>query len=55
MAAPEPEVAAPSAADARAAQKRRNTVLALTLIGFVVLVFLITVVQLRGGVLQRPL
>jgi len=54
MAAPE-QTPAPVAVDARAAQKRRNTVLALTLIGFVVLVFLITVVQLRGGVLQRPL
>lgn len=38
-----------------AARKRRNLVLALCIGAFVVLVFVITIAQLKGGVLERPL
>jgi hypothetical protein len=37
------------------ARRGRNVALALGLIIFVVLVFLVTVVKLGGNVLQRPL
>jgi hypothetical protein len=37
------------------ARKRRNLWLALSVGAFVVLVFLITVVKLQAGVLERPL
>jgi hypothetical protein len=40
--------------EADAARRRRNLVLALTLAGFVALVFVITLVRLKGGVLERP-
>lgn len=38
-----------------AARKRRNLWIALSVGAFVVLVFLITVVKLQAGVLERPL
>jgi hypothetical protein len=38
-----------------AARKRRNLWIALGVGAFVVLVFLITVVKLQAGVLERPL
>ena len=44
---------APSAAES-AARKRRNVALALALLGFVALVFVITLVRLQGNVLNRP-
>ena len=37
------------------ARKRRNLWIALAVAAFVVLVFAITVAQLQGGVLDRPL
>jgi hypothetical protein len=37
------------------ARKRRNLWIALSVGAFVVLVFLITVVKLQAGVLERPL
>jgi hypothetical protein len=38
-----------------AARKRRNVFIALAIIGFVLLVFAITLTQLQAGVLERPL
>lgn len=38
-----------------AARKRRNVILAIAIAAFVVLVFAITMVQLKAGVLERPL
>lgn len=38
-----------------AAQKRRNLWLALSIAGFVLLVFFITLARLKAGVLDRPL
>jgi hypothetical protein len=46
---------APLSPEARAAQTRRNKAIALALVAFVVVVFLITVVRLGPGVLNRPL
>lgn len=37
------------------ARKRRNLWIALALIGFVALVFLVTVAKMKAGVLDRPL
>jgi hypothetical protein len=37
------------------ARKRRNLVLALSIAGFMLLVFFITLAQLKAGVLDRPL
>ncbi|MGE0829849.1 MAG: hypothetical protein AB7O04_10920 [Hyphomonadaceae bacterium] len=37
------------------ARKRRNLWIALALVAFIALVFLITITQLRAGVLERPL
>lgn len=44
---------APSASES-AARKRRNVALAIALLGFVALVFVITLVRLQGNVLNRP-
>jgi len=38
-----------------AARKRRNMFIALAIGAFIALVFAITMVQLQGGVLERPL
>lgn len=38
-----------------AARKRRNVIIALSVVAFVVLVFAITLVQLKAGVLDRAL
>lgn len=38
-----------------AARKRRNLWLALSVGGFMLLVFFITIARLQGGVLERPL
>jgi hypothetical protein len=38
-----------------AARKRRNLWLALSIAGFVLLVFFITLAKLQAGVLDRPL
>jgi hypothetical protein len=38
-----------------AARKRRNLWLALSIAGFVLLVFFITLARLKAGVLDRPL
>lgn len=45
----------PDAPEADRARKRRNLILGAALVAFVVLVFLITLVQLQGAVLDRPL
>jgi hypothetical protein len=45
------EPAAPPS-DPRAAQKRRNRVLALLLIGFVLLIFVVTLVRLKSSSLD---
>lgn len=37
------------------ARRRRNLWIALALVAFMVLVFVITLAQLRGGVMDRPL
>ncbi|MBL8549215.1 MAG: hypothetical protein JNJ73_04475 [Hyphomonadaceae bacterium] len=37
------------------ARKRRNLMLALALVGFIALVFIITLAKLKAGVLVRPL
>ncbi len=37
------------------ARKRRNVWIAVSLFGFMVLVFLITLTQMKAGVLNRPL
>lgn len=37
------------------ARKRRNVWIALAIVAFIVLVFAITLVQLQGNVLERPL
>ncbi|MGE0044970.1 MAG: hypothetical protein AB7J28_03350 [Hyphomonadaceae bacterium] len=37
------------------ARKRRNMWIALSLIAFMALIFIITLAQLRAGVLDRPL
>jgi hypothetical protein len=37
------------------ARKRRNLVIAWSIIAFILLVFLITIAKLQGGVLERPL
>ncbi len=38
-----------------AARKRRNVFIALSVVAFVVLVFAITLVQLKAGILDRAL
>lgn len=37
------------------ARKRRNLVIALSIAGFMALVFIITLTRLQAGVLERPL
>ena len=37
------------------ARKKRNLWIALALLGFVALVFLITVAKMKAGILDRPL
>lgn len=44
----------PNSPEAIAARNRRSVALALALIAFVVVVFLVTVVRLQGDVLNRP-
>lgn len=48
---PQPPVA-PPVSDPRAAQKRRNLVLALLLVGFVALIFVVTLVRLKTSSLD---
>ena len=44
----------PTTSDHRAAQKRRSLATALCLIGFVGLIFLVTIVKLQGHALNKP-
>jgi hypothetical protein len=44
----------PTSTDIRAAQKRRSAVTALVLLGFVAVIFLITIVKLQGHALNKP-
>jgi hypothetical protein len=37
------------------ARKRRNLWIALSLVGFILLVFLITIAKMKAGILDRPL
>lgn len=50
-----PSEPASDPADALRARKRRNLILGAALVAFVALVFLVTIVQLQGAVLNRPL
>jgi hypothetical protein len=47
--------AKPQPTEAEKARAKRNLTLALLLIGFVVLIFVVTLVRLKAGVLDRPL
>lgn len=38
-----------------AARKRRNVIIALSVVAFVALVFVITLVQMKANILDRPL
>jgi t-SNARE complex subunit (syntaxin) len=40
---------------ARRAQRNRNLMLALSLVAFIVIVYLVTVLRMGGHVAQRPL
>lgn len=40
---------------ARAAQRKRNIAIALGLVGFIILVYLVTVLKMGGAVANRPL
>jgi hypothetical protein len=44
----------PTLPEFRAAQKRRSIATALALVGFVALIFLVTVVKLQGHALNVP-
>jgi hypothetical protein len=44
----------PSTAEIRAAQKRRSIATAFVLLGFVAVIFLITIVKLQGHALNKP-
>jgi hypothetical protein len=44
----------PYTQEVRAAQRRRSIATALALIGFVAIVFLITIVKLQGHALNKP-
>ncbi len=44
----------PTTSDLRAAQKRRSIATALCLVGFVALIFLVTIVKLQGHALNKP-
>ena len=44
----------PNITDIRAAQKRRSIATALCLVGFVALIFLVTIVKLQGHALNKP-
>ncbi len=48
-------LAAPENAAAARARRGRNLAIALGLVGFVVLVYLVTVFRMGGNVLDRPL
>jgi hypothetical protein len=53
-----PEVIVPSAQDTAEqakARNMRNIVLALGLVGFVILIFVVTLVKMGGNVANRPL
>jgi t-SNARE complex subunit (syntaxin) len=41
--------------DAAKARKRRSLMIALSLIAFIVLVFVVTIVRLGGNIADRPL
>ena len=40
---------------ARAAQRKRNIAIALGLVGFIILVYLVTVLKMGGAIANRPL
>ncbi|WGM37921.1 hypothetical protein [Caulobacter sp. NIBR1757] len=40
---------------ARAAQRKRNIAIALGLVGFIILVYVVTVLKMGGAVANRPL
>ncbi len=40
---------------ARVAQRKRNIAIALGLVGFIILVYLVTVLKMGGAVANRPL
>jgi len=42
-------------AAARAAQRKRNIAIALGLVGFIILVYVVTVLKMGGAVANRPL
>jgi hypothetical protein len=44
----------PNSIDFKAAQKRRSVATALVLLGFVAVIFLITIVKLQGHALNKP-
>lgn len=50
---PETPEIRPLTAEERAAQKKRNVWLAFALLGFLVLVFIITIVRIRDGIYWR--
>lgn len=45
----------PESADQAKARNLRNIVLGLSLVGFVILIFVVTVVKLGGNIVNRPL
>ncbi len=51
---PRPLTPAEQAA-ARAAQRKRNIAIALGLVGFIILVYVVTVLKMGGAVANRPL
>lgn len=58
MTEPDPETTSPASQENAAAAKARrgrNLAIALGLVGFVVLVYLVTVFRMGGNVLDRPL
>ena len=40
---------------ARAAQRKRNIAIALGLVGFIILVYVVTVLKMGGAIANRPL
>lgn len=45
----------PESADQAKARNLRNIVLGLSLVGFVILIFVVTLVKLGGNIVNRPL
>jgi hypothetical protein len=50
-----PEDVIPLTAEQAAARRKRNIMLALLLAGLMVLIFLISLTQMKAGLFQRPL